>query len=407
MINNSSPIFLVPSRRFGRTEIDMPVLSLGGMRFQESWEDVPPEKIKLINQQNLENIIKKAYKSGLRHIETARHYGSSERQLGWAFQKFKDSDRLIQTKVPPSEDPEEFESQLELSFQRLKCKKIDLLSIHGINLPKHLDFTLRKGGCIDVVRKWQVQKKISHVGFSTHGTLDLILEAIKSDQFDYVNLHWYFINQENAAAIDLASKYDLGVFIISPTDKGGHLHTPSNKLLELCDPFHPIVFNDLFCLKDKRVHTISVGMSNPKDLDLHIQAVKLIEKADSILPPIEKKLWSAAENSLTSEWLKSWHIGLPSWQNTPGEMNIKTLLWLYNLLVAWGMEDYAKARYGLLGKAGHWFPGNNADALDKNITEKELIDALNNSPWQKTIPKVLRELRRRVGGDTRKRLWST
>ena len=27
-----------------------------------------------------------------------------------------------------------------------------------------------------------------------------------------------------------ALKYDLGVFIISPTDKGGHLHTPSDKL---------------------------------------------------------------------------------------------------------------------------------------------------------------------------------
>ena len=42
--------------------------------------------------------------------------------------------------------------------------------------------------------------------------------------FDYVNLHWYFINQTNSKVINLANKHDLGVFIISPTDKGGHLH---------------------------------------------------------------------------------------------------------------------------------------------------------------------------------------
>ena len=56
--------------------------------------------------------------------------------------------------------------------------------------------------------------------------------------------------------------------------------------------------------------------------------------------------------------------GLPSWENTSGEINLPILLWLHNLLEAWELESYTRARYRLLGSGGHWFAGSNADALD-------------------------------------------
>ena len=43
----------LPTRRFGRTELAMPVLSLGGMRFQQSWSDLPAEQISDGSQTNL------------------------------------------------------------------------------------------------------------------------------------------------------------------------------------------------------------------------------------------------------------------------------------------------------------------------------------------------------------------
>ncbi len=98
-------IHKIPCRRFGRTEIEMPVLSLGGMRFQQSWKDIKPEEITPESQQKLENTLRRARDCGFKHIETARHYGSSEYQLGWAFKNIFDTNRLLQTKVPPREDP--------------------------------------------------------------------------------------------------------------------------------------------------------------------------------------------------------------------------------------------------------------------------------------------------------------
>ena len=396
----------LPTRRFGRTELQIPLLSLGGMRFQQSWTDLPPEQITQDAQLRLRKTLERAVSEGFHHIETARHYGSSERQLGWALPRVPDNNRLLQSKVPPRDDPNEFEAELELSFQRLAVDRLDLLGIHGINLPEHLDQTLRSGGCMDVVRRWQDEGRIGHVGFSTHGPTDLIVETCNSGAFDYVNLHWYYIRQDNSPALDAATAQDMGVFIISPTDKGGHLHTPSRKLQQLCEPLHPIVFNDLFCLRDQRVNTISVGAARPEDLDLHLQALSLLPEADGLIAPITERLHAAAVAALGQDWLTSWNIGLPSWEHTPGSINLPVLLWLHNLVEAWDLESFAKARYGLLGQGNHWFPGANADGFETDVSVAELQVVLKDSPWSDQIPSILRRLRERLGGHSQQRLSS-
>ena len=85
---------------------------------------------------------------------------------------------------------------------------------------------LKKDGCLEAARKLQEKGRARHMGFSTHATTDIILKAIASDEFDYVNLHWYFVNDLNWSAIEAAAARDMGVFIISPNDKGGKLYEP-------------------------------------------------------------------------------------------------------------------------------------------------------------------------------------
>ena len=403
----------LPTRRFGRTELAMPVLSLGSMRFQQSWTDLPPDQIAEASQANLRAILEKAVSAGFHHIETARHYGTSERQLGWLFDQVPDPLRILQTKVPPQADPAVFEAELATSFERLGVARVDLLTLHGLNLPEHLDQSLRPGGCRDVLRRWQAEGRIGHVGFSTHAPLPLICEAIASDAFDYVNLHWYFIFQDNRPALELARAHDLGVFVISPTDKGGHLHTPSARLSALCAPLHPIVFNDLFCLAESAssgapaVHTLSLGAAHPDDLDLHLEAVAQLEQAQALVVPVQARLEQARREALDPAWLANWEQGLPEWSELPGELNVKVLLWLHNLLEAWDLESFAQARYGLLGRGGHWFPGQSADLLDQVVNEAELRAALAGSPWVDHIPGLLRRLRDRLGGQPVNRLMTS
>ncbi len=394
----------LPCRRFGRTNLEIPVLSLGGMRFQKSWDELKFSEISLKEQKKVENILNLANKFGFNHIETAKYYGTSEIQLGMGFKSIKKIPKIIQTKIPPNRNPKLFEGELLKSFEKLQVKKIDLLAIHGINLPEHLHQAAKEGGCVDILKKFQKENLIGHIGFSTHGETSLIEKAIATNLFDYINLHWYFINQTNSKVIDLAHKYDLGVFIISPTDKGGHLHTPSEKMLQLCRPLHPIVFNDLFCLSNKNVHTISIGIAKEKDFDLHLEAVSLLSESDNYIPKILNILREESINALGLEWYKSWDKNLPNWQDTPGGINIPILLWLSNLIDSYDLEEFAKSRYQLLGNGSHWFPGNNANSLDVEVSENQLFKVLERHIKPKKVIHKLRVLKEKFGKKSLSRL---
>src|SRR5438445_5888295 len=235
-------------RRFGRTELQMPVFSCGGMRYQFKWQDVASKEIPPENQANLEATFQRALELGINHIETARGYGTSEMQLGNLLPSLPRDQIIVQTKVGPKESTKEFLKTFETSLKYLRLDYVDLLALHGINNRQLLDYALKPDGCLAAARRLQKQGRVRFVGFSTHATTDLILEAVKSGEFDYLNVHWYFVNPLNWAAIEAAHARDMGVFIISPNDKGGKLYEPPAKLVELCAPLTPMQFNDLYGL---------------------------------------------------------------------------------------------------------------------------------------------------------------
>ena len=387
-------------RRFGRTELQMPVFSCGGMRYQHTWQDLPQSKIPEANQKNLEATIRRSLELGINHIETARGYGTSEMQLGQILPTIPREKFIFQTKVSPKPFTLEFRRQFNQSFKFCGLDHIDLLGIHGINNEETLKQTIRRGGCLAEARKLQQQGKVKFVGFSTHGPTDIIIKAINTGEFDYVNLHWYYINQDNWAAIEAAIKQDMGVFIISPSDKGGKLYAPPAKLVELCQPLSPMVFNDLFCLSHPQVHTLSLGAAKPTDFDEHLKVLPLLENAAEILPPIIERLENAAIAVLGEDWFKTWKDGLPNFEDTPGQINIPIILWLRNLALAYDMTEYGKARYNLLESGGHWFPG----ATAKKLNQYDLSACLQDSPHQEKIPQLLQEAEELLGGEAVKRL---
>lgn len=100
------------------------------------------------------------------------------------------------------------------------------------------------------------------------------------------------------------------------------------------------------------------------------------------------------------DWVKTWHINLPTIEQTPGQVNVKVILWLLNLAIAYDLVDYAKTRYNMLGNASHWFPGNKADKL----SEIDLRSCLASSPHAHKIPQFLEKAHQILGGEEVKRL---
>lgn len=400
------------TRRFGRTNLQMPVLSCGGMRYQQGWKDMPLGEVEDANQRNLEATIRRSVEAGINHIETARGYGSSERQLGLILPTFPREELIVQTKIGPKDDAAKFTAEFEDSLQRLQLDHVDLLSIHGINDEETLDQSLRKGGCLEAARAIQSRGLANHIGFSTHATLDILMRAITEGDaeggFDYVNLHWYWIFQRNQPAIEAATQRDMGMFIISPSDKGGKLYDPPERLVELCRPLHPIVFNDLWCLQNPQVHTLSIGASKPSDFDEHLEAVGLMESkgeagVKALLDPIVARLRDAMHEATGHANPEHGVWDLPDHRGAPEGMNLPVMLWLRNLAAGWGLTEYGKMRFNMLGNGGHWFPGAKPGEALERADDAALRDAADGHPLADRLPGLLREAQAMLGGAEVKR----
>src|SRR4051812_8170144 len=284
----------------------MPVISCGGMRYQYKWQDVHPDDVPRDNQDNLEATIRRAIELGINHIETARGYGTSEMQLGRVLPSLRRDEMIVQTKVAPFENPKDFLKTFDRSMNYLRLDHVDLLALHGINHRGFLKWALQKNGCVAAARKLQAEGRVRFLGFSTHATTDVILEAVESDEFDYINLHWYFVNDLNWQPIEAAQCRDMGVFIISPNDKGGKLYDPPPKLVKLCAPLTPMQFNDLYCLARPQVHTLSCGAARPSDFDEHIAALQFYDGIYETIVPIERRLREEMKRMLGEGWGARW-----------------------------------------------------------------------------------------------------
>jgi uncharacterized protein len=384
-------------RRFGKTGLSMPILSFGCMRSMHAWPDDPARPIPATAQQQLTAIVQQALAHGISHIETAQGYGSSERQLGSILPNLPRRNYLLQTKVAPCADPQQFSASVLQSLERLRIDRLDLLAIHGINDHRTLWQTCRKNGCLAAARRLQDRGIVDHVGFSGHAPLEVIRAAVEHDEdggFDYLNVHWYYIFDVNRPAIEAAAARDMGIFIISPTDKGGHLHRPSKPLRELCIPLSPMLFNDFWCLQQPGVCTISIGASAPEQFAEHLRVLPLLEQqATHLLDDIDGRLRRAMTEATGNERPDAHWLRMPPWDSAPGLINLSMVIWLHNLMHGWGMKEYARARYRMLGQGSSWVPGNHAgSAAAINVSSLPANTGLAPSDLKKLLIKAHRTL---------------
>lgn len=372
-------------RRFGKTDIPLSVFSLGTMRC-------------LTSEDNTRQVIERAIALGINHLETARAYGHSERYLGAALKAGLERPRsqlYITSKIQPTPDADAMARGIDQSLATLEVDYLDCLAIHGINTWEHLAWTTSPTGCMQAINQAVADGRIRHVGFSTHAPLEIITAAIATDQFEFVNLHYNYFFQRNAPAVELAHQHDMGVFIISPADKGGMLYTPPDTLTELCQPFSPLELNYRFLLSDSRITTLSLGAAHPGELEWPLHVADRVGALTAEERAALDRLQQQAAQRLGGDRCSQCYACLPC----PESIHIPEVLRLRNLAVAYDMSAYGQYRYGMFENAGHWFPGNKASRCT------ECGDCLPRCPEQLDIPALLADAHQRLNGPERRRLW--
>ncbi len=200
-----APAAAMPTRKLGKTGVDVSVLALGGM-------------FDTINNQLL---LKQARKWGVTYWDTAESYGNSLSEEGYGryFARNPGSRQeifLVTKLVPKSGN---LTSRLDKSLKRLKTDYVDLFFIHAITDIDQMT---------PAIQTWAAEMKkagkFKFFGFSSHTNMDAcLLGAAQRDWIDAVMITYNFRTMQNPrmqAALAAAAKAGTGV-VAMKTQGGG------------------------------------------------------------------------------------------------------------------------------------------------------------------------------------------
>ncbi|MGC8740704.1 MAG: aldo/keto reductase [Candidatus Sumerlaeaceae bacterium] len=218
----STQTLTVPRRRYGRTGVDVSILSLGGMF------DIPNNQL----------MLKKALDWGVTYWDTADCYGNGQSELGIGmfFEKMPEARKQVFLVTKSDRrDPAGITELLNRSLERMKTDWIDLYFIHGVSSPTEIT---------DETKAWaekaKAEKKIRYFGFSTHKNMEELLEyAAKLGWIDGIMVKYdYRLMQTDRMrkAIDACVKAGIGITAMK-TQGGGPVRTDTEEEIKIAGHF--------------------------------------------------------------------------------------------------------------------------------------------------------------------------
>jgi len=343
----------------------------------------------------LRQVVARALAIGINHFETAPSYGPSQIYLGQAMVALAVPRRryVVTSKLLPGMEVEQGMAVVCATLRHLGLDRLDQLAVHGINRPEHLHWALHGPGA-RILAACEEEGLVGQVGFSSHGSPELVEQAITSGRFGFCSLHLHLLNPAMMPRARQAMAAGMGVMAISPADKGGRLFDPPDMLRRQCTPFHPLELAYRWLL-GHGVSTMTVGAAQPSHLDW---AQQLAQVEDGMPPGVAAaavRLDQAGRQHLGDTFCGQCRCCLPC----PEGIDIPALLRLRNLRLGHGTAAFCEERYGLIGQAGHWLPMVPGDACTR------CGDCLPRCPRNLEIPALLQHTHELLQGPPRRRLW--
>ena len=156
------PTTSLPTRRLGRTGLEVPILALGGHHVGRA-----------ASESEARILVQTALEEGVRFFDNAESYqnGKAERWLGAALEDVR-SDVLIMTKThsPRDRSAESARRHLEGSLERLRTDYLDVWQLHSTKSVDDVDRAFRAGGAMEYIMRAREEGLVRFVGVTGHVT---------------------------------------------------------------------------------------------------------------------------------------------------------------------------------------------------------------------------------------------
>ena len=219
----------VGTRPFGRSGIQVSMLSLGGMF------DIPNNQL----------LLRQALRWGVTYWDTADCYGGgrSEKGIGKFFRRYPEARKKIFLVTKSDDrDPDGMTRLLNRSLDRMGTSYIDLYFVHGVSSIYEID---------DDTRKWaertKAEGKIRLFGFSTHSNMDeCLMDASKLGWIDGIMMTYNYRLMHRPrmkAAVEACRKAGIGLTAMK-TQGGGQVRTHTQTEIDMAGRFVQKGFTD-------------------------------------------------------------------------------------------------------------------------------------------------------------------
>ena len=162
----------IPRRRFGRSNLAVSAIGIGGSHLAEAPDE--NEAIRIVHE---------AIDAGINFFDNAWEYhdGKSEEILGRALLGKRDGIFLMTKVCTHGRDRTVAMQQLEDSLRRLHTDHLDLWQIHECIYDNDPALHFAKGGVIDALEQAKKQGKVRYVGFTGHKDPNIHLAMLGYD----------------------------------------------------------------------------------------------------------------------------------------------------------------------------------------------------------------------------------
>ena len=291
-----------------------------------------------IDKAETEKMVEYALQNGINYFDTAwgYHDGQSETVIGKILEKYSRKSYMLATKFPGYDlsNMDKVQEIFEKQLEKCRVDYFDFYLVHNVcelNINDYLD---PRHGIHDYLLSQKKNGRIRHLGFSAHGSYDVIerfLDAYGKDmEFCQLQINWIDWNFQNAKTkTELLRKWNLPIWVMEPLRGGKLTSLPDNYENELKSlrPNETVTewsFRFLQSIPDVCV-TLS-GMSNFEQLK---QNIKIFE-TEKALSDNEFNILLRMADEMTKKKSLSCTACRYCTSHCPQELDIPQLLSLYN-----------------------------------------------------------------------------